>query len=128
MSEPKRVVHSDQAPKAIGPYSQAVVVDGWVFGSGQIGLDPATGELVAGGVAAQAEQAMKNIAAVLQAAGVGFDQVVKTTIFLADMGDFAAVNEVYGKRFAGTKPARSTVAAKTLPKGALVEVDYVARV
>jgi len=127
MSGSKRVVHSEGAPKAIGPYSQAVVVDGWMFGSGQIGLDPSTGELVGGGVAAQAEQVMRNLAAVLQAAGAGFEQVVKTTIFLADMADFATVNEVYGRRFSGTKPARSTVAAKTLPKGALVEVDFVAR-
>jgi 2-iminobutanoate/2-iminopropanoate deaminase len=125
-------VHSDQAPQAIGPYSQAIVaaVDGagLVFCSGQIALSPSTGTLVgAGDVAAEAEQVMRNLAAVLAAAGCGLEQVVRTTIFLADMGDFAAVNEVYGRHLpAGHRPARATVQVAGLPRGARVEIDAIA--
>jgi 2-iminobutanoate/2-iminopropanoate deaminase len=122
-----KILSTDTAPAAIGPYSQAVEVNGLLFCSGQIALDPATGELVAGGVAAETEQVMANIAALLAAAGTGFDNVVKATIFLADMGDFGLVNEVYGRRFANHKPARSTVAVGNLPRGALVEIEVIAK-
>jgi 2-iminobutanoate/2-iminopropanoate deaminase len=121
------VITTDKAPAAIGPYSQAVKVGELLFCSGQIPLDPATGEMVTGDAAAQAGRVMENIAAVLSAAGRGFDDVVKTTIFLADMADFAAVNEVYGRCFTGHKPARSTVAVRGLPRGALVEIEVIAR-
>lgn len=120
------ILHSDKAPAAIGPYSQAVKCGGMLFCSGQIPLDPATGEMVPGDVTAQAERVMNNIAAVLSAAGVGFGDVIKTTIFLVDMADFAAVNEVYGNRFPSHKPARSTVAVKSLPRGALLEIEVIA--
>jgi 2-iminobutanoate/2-iminopropanoate deaminase len=119
-------VHSADAPAAIGPYSQAIRAGNLLFCSGQIPLDPKTMQLVGNNAAEQAEQVMKNLEAVLQAGGAGFDKVARTTIFLADMNDFAAVNEVYGKRFATHKPARATVAVKTLPKGALVEIDCIA--
>jgi 2-iminobutanoate/2-iminopropanoate deaminase len=119
-------IATDTAPAAIGPYAQAVKANGMLFCSGQIALDPATGEIVAGGVAAQAERVMANIAAVLKAAGTGFNQVVKTTIFLTDMGDFSVVNEIYGRCFPDHKPARSTVAVRSLPRGALVEIEVVA--
>lgn len=122
----RRIVATDKAPGAIGPYSQAVVAGGFVFTAGQIALLPGTGELVAGGVAPQAEQVMRNLDAVLRAAGSSFARVVKTTIFLADMGDFAAVNEVYGRYFPESPPARSTVAVKGLPKGVSVEIEVVA--
>lgn len=122
------VISTDAAPAAIGPYSQAVQAGGLLFCSGQIPLDPATGELVQGDVAVQAGQVMLNIAAVLEAAGTGFDRVIKTTIFLADMADFAKVNEIYGSRFSAHKPARSTVAVKDLPRGALLEIEVVAAV
>ncbi len=118
-------ISTKSAPAAIGPYSQAVKAGGFVFTSGQIALDPATGEIVAGGIAEQAERVMKNLEAVLAAAGTGFDRAVKTTCFLADIGDFAAFNEVYG-RYITSSPARSCVAVKDLPKGALVEVEVVA--
>lgn len=120
-------ISTKSAPAAIGPYSQAVKAGGFVFTSGQIALDPATGEIVAGGIAEQAERVMKNLEAVLAAAGTGFDRAVKTTCFLADIGDFAAFNEVYG-RYITSSPARSCVAVKDLPKGALVEVEVVAEV
>lgn len=120
------ILHSDSAPAAIGPYSQAVKCGGMLFCSGQIPLDPATGEMVPGDVTVQAERVMNNIAAVLTAAGIGFDDVVKTTIFLVDMADFAAVNAVYGNRFPTHKPARSTVAVKSLPRGALLEIEVIA--
>lgn len=120
------VVATDFAPRAIGPYSQALVAGDWVFCSGQIALDPRTGELSGGDAAGQARQALANLARVLEAAGSGLDRVVKTTVFLADMGDFAAVNEVYAEAFAGHRPARSTVAVAGLPKGARFEVDAVA--
>jgi 2-iminobutanoate/2-iminopropanoate deaminase len=124
----KRAVQSRGAPKAIGPYSQAVSAVGsrtlWL--SGQIGLDPATGELVPGDVVAQAERVLDNLAAVLSAAGAGFDQVVKCTIYLVDLADFARVNEVYGRRFGGDPPARATVQVSALPRGARIEIDAVA--
>ncbi len=118
-------VATDRAPGAIGPYSQAIVCDKFVFTSGQIALDPATGALVEGGIAAQAEQVMKNLAAVLAAAGSSCEKAIKTTCFLADMADFAVFNEIYGRYFT-EKPARSCVAAAALPKGALVEVEVIA--
>jgi 2-iminobutanoate/2-iminopropanoate deaminase len=114
------------APAAIGPYSQAIAIDGLVFCSGQLGLDPATGVLVEG-VEAQAERSMQNLTAVLEAAGLAMADVVKTTIFLADMGDFAAVNTVYGRFMPDPPPARSTVAVAALPKGGLVEIEAIAR-
>ena len=120
-------VHTERAPRAIGPYSQAIVVDGWVFCSGQIALDPATGEVVPGDVSAQTERVMKNLTAVLDAAGVRLDRVVKTTVFLANIADFAAMNEVYGRHFGDHRPARATVAAAALPRGVAVEIDCVAR-
>ena len=120
-------IHTDHAPKAIGPYAQAVVVDGWVYCSGQIAVDPATGQVVVGDVAAQTERALRNLAAVLEAAGASLATVVKTTVFLADMADFAAMNEVYAKHFAGHRPARSTVAAAGLPRSVRIEIDCVAR-
>jgi 2-iminobutanoate/2-iminopropanoate deaminase len=123
----RRIVSTPDAPKAIGPYSQAVVAGGLVHCSGQIALDPATGELVGGDVAAQAERVMKNLDAVLRAAGSDFSRVVKCTVYLTDMAHFPAVNEVYGRSFqAGAAPARATVAVAQLPRGALVEVDCVA--
>ena len=119
-------ITTDKAPAAIGPYSQAIQAGGLLFCSGQIALDPATGEMQQGDVTVQAEQVMTNITAVLAEAGTDFDNVVKTTIFLVDMGDFAAVNEVYGRSFTNHKPARSTVAVKSLPRGALVEIEVIA--
>ena len=123
----RRAFHSDQAPKAIGPYSQAVQVgQGPIFLSGQIPLDPATGALVEGDITAQTERVMQNLRNVLQAAGCGFDQVVRCGIFLTDLNDFAKVNEVYGRFFAENPPARSTVQVSALPKGARVEIDAIA--
>src|SRR5512143_693861 len=118
---PNQVISTPQAPQAIGPYSQAIVAGNLVFTSGQIPLDPATQQMVQGDVRAQAERVMENLGAVLAAAGSSFAQVVKATIFLADLGDFAVVNEVYGKRFPSAPPARSTVQVAALPKGARVE-------
>lgn len=122
----KRIIHTPDAPEAIGPYSQATVHDGTVYCSGQIGLVPGTGEFVGDGVEEQAEQVMKNLEAVLEEAGSGFDKVLKCSIFLADMSDFSAVNEIYGKRFSDNPPARETVAVKTLPKSCRVEVSCIA--
>ena len=119
-------VQTDNAPAAIGPYSQAVKANGMVFCSGQIPINPATGEFVAGGVREQTEQVLKNLSAVLEAAGSSLDQVVKTTVFLADMKEFAAMNEVYGQFFKGVSPARATVAAAGLPRDARVEIEVVA--
>jgi 2-iminobutanoate/2-iminopropanoate deaminase len=119
-------VQTDRAPAAIGPYSQAIRAGGFVFASGQIPTDPATGEFVKGGVAEQTEQVLKNLAAVLEAAGSGLDKVVKTTVFLADMKEFAQMNEVYAKFFTGAPPARATVAAAGLPRDARVEIEAVA--
>lgn len=118
-------VQTDAAPAAIGPYSQAIRAGGFVFTAGQVGADPADGAL-ADGVAAQADRALRNLAAVLEEAGSGLNRVVKTTIFLTDMGDFAAVNEVYAAHLSPPYPARSTVAVEALPKGALVEIEMVA--
>ena len=114
------------APAAIGPYSQAIAIDGLLFCSGQLGLDPATGELVEG-VEAQAERSLRNLSAVLDAAGLGWADVVKTTVFLADMADFAAVNAVYARFMPDPPPARSTVQVAALPKGGLVEIEAIAR-
>ena len=119
-------VSTPQAPQAIGPYSQAIIAGQFIFTSGQIPLDPATQQMVQGDVRAQAERVMENLGAVLAAAGSGFHQVVKATIFLADLGDFAVVNEVYGKRFPSTPPARSTVQVAALPKGAKLEIELIA--
>lgn len=121
-----RRVEVDGAPGAIGPYSQAIRAGEWVFLSGQIGLDPLSGELVAGGTEAQAERALGNLGAVLAGAGLGFADVVKTTIYLVDMADFAAVNEVYGRFVGAPFPARATVGVASLPKGARVEIDAIA--
>ena len=120
------VVSTDKAPGAIGPYSQAVRVNGMVFCSGQIPIDPATGNFVSEEIAEQTEQVLKNLNAVLESAGSGLDRVVKTTVFLADMEDFAAMNEVYSKYFDANKPARATVQAARLPRDAKVEIDCVA--
>lgn len=122
----RHAVSTSGAPSAIGPYSQGIATGGLVFCSGQIGLDPATGSLVEGGVEAQAERALRNLAAVLDAAGCGFGDVVKTTLFLADIGDFATVNAIYGRFMPDPPPARSTFAVGALPKGALVEVEAIA--
>lgn len=122
-----QAVSSPKAPAAIGPYSQAVRAGGFLFCSGQIALDPATGELVPGDVRVQTERVMQNLGAVLAAGGSGWDRVVKVTIFLTDMSDFAAVNEIYGRYFEGlTPPARATVAVRTLPRNVDVEIDCVA--
>jgi 2-iminobutanoate/2-iminopropanoate deaminase len=122
----KELISTQGAPKAIGPYSQAVRSAGFVFCSGQIGLDPETGEL-ADGLVNQVNQALKNLVAVLAAAGAGPGNVVKTTVYLSDMDDFAAMNELYGDVFSEQPPARATVAVKTLPKGALFEIDAIAQ-
>ena len=120
-----KVISTDKAPAAIGPYSQGMISGNMVYSSGQIPVDPATGEVVAGGIAEQAAQSCKNVGAILEAAGSNYDKVVKTTCFLADMGDFAAFNEVYAKYFT-SRPARSCVAVRTLPKGVLCEIEAVA--
>jgi 2-iminobutanoate/2-iminopropanoate deaminase len=120
------IVTTDGAPKAIGPYSQAIVTDGWVFTAGQVALDPKSGELVGKTTAEQTEQVFRNLQAVLQAAGTNLDYVVRSTVYLADMADFAQMNEVYAKQFGSHKPARSTVQAAGLPKGARVEIDVIA--
>ena len=119
-----KVIATINAPGAIGPYSQGMIVNGFVYTSGQIPVDPATGN-VPEGITAQAEQSCKNVGAILEAAGTGFEKVFKTTCFLADMGDFAQFNEVYAKYFV-SKPARSCVAVKTLPKGVLCEIEAIA--
>ena len=122
----KKIIATKNAPAAIGPYSQAVQAGNMLFASGQLGLAPATGQFPEGGVKEQTAQAFKNVKAILTEAGLTMDNVVKTTVFLADMGDFAAMNEVYAAQFEGTFPARSAVAVKTLPKNALVEVEVIA--
>jgi 2-iminobutanoate/2-iminopropanoate deaminase len=121
------IVATDRAPPAIGPYSQAMVVGGTVYTAGQIALDPQTGEVVGKTTAEQTERVLKNLAAVLEAAGSGLGMVVKTTVYLSDMADFPAMNEVYAKHFGAHKPARSTVQAAGLPKGVRVEIDAIAR-
>jgi len=120
-------VHSPDAPAAIGPYSQAIRCGDELFCSGQIALDPKTMQIVGATAAEQAEQVLKNLAAVLRAGGASLSQVARTTIYLVSMADFAAVNEVYGRHFGAHKPARATVAVKELPKGGLVEIDCIAR-
>lgn len=124
--EPKKVVATDQAPAAIGPYSQAVAANGFLFCSGQIGLAPGTSSIVPGGVAAETERCLENLKAVLAAGGLALGDVVKTTVFLASMDDFSKMNEVYARYFTEKFPARATVAAAGLPRGARVEVECVA--
>lgn len=122
----REAVRSDRAPKAIGPYEQAIRIDGTVYTAGQIPIDPASGNLVAGGIEAQTRQVLENLKAVLEASGSSLDQVVKATVFLRSMADFAAMNEVYAEYLGGAKPARSTVAVAELPKGARIEIDLIA--
>ena len=121
-----KVIHSELAPKAVGPYSQAIVAGGFVFASGQLPIDPATGEFAEGGIKEQTRQSLTNVTHVLAEAGIDLGHVVKTTVFLSDMANFAAMNEVYATFFSEPYPARSAVAVKTLPKNALVEVEVVA--
>jgi 2-iminobutanoate/2-iminopropanoate deaminase len=125
-SEGKKIVSTDKAPKAIGPYSQAIRIDSLVYTAGQIGLDPANGSLVDGGIAAQTRQALTNLKNILDAAGSGLGYVVKTTVFLADMKDFASMNAIYSEYFPENPPARSTVAVSGLPKDAQVEIEAIA--
>lgn len=125
-SEGKKIISTDKAPKAIGPYSQAVCIDKLIYTAGQVGLDPANMELVEGGIEAQTLQVLTNLKHVLEAAGSGLNYVIKTTVFLADMGDFAAMNTIYAEFFPENPPARSTVAVAALPKGAVVEIEAVA--
>ena len=120
------IVATDQAPKAIGPYSQAVRAAGLVFTSGQVAIDPATQQVVAGDIAAQTDRVLKNLSAVLAASGSGLDKVLRCTVFLKNMGDFASMNEVYGRYFTVNPPARSTVEVARLPKDVLVEIDVIA--
>lgn len=122
----KEIVSTERAPRAIGPYSQAIRSGNFLFASGQIPIDPATGEFVAGGITEQTEQVMRNVSAILEAAGAGLQQVVKTTVFLADMDDFTAMNEVYGRFFGADPPARATVQAARLPRDARVEIEAIA--
>lgn len=124
----KQIIQTEGAPKAIGPYSQAIKAGGFVFASGQIPLDPATGQFVSGGISEQTKQVMKNLTAVLEAAGSSLAQVVKTTVFLVDMEEFAAMNEVYATFFSSDPPARATVQAARLPRDAKVEIEAIARV
>jgi len=127
MSDELKVVQSERAPAAIGPYAQAIVLDGWVFCSGQIPIVPESGDVVTGGAAEQAEQVLRNLAAVLREAGSSLSRVVKTTVFLTDLNDFGAMNEVYARHFGTHRPARSTVQVAALPRGVRVEVECVAR-
>ncbi len=119
-------IHTDNAPAAIGPYSQAIEVDGFIYASGQLPVDPATGSFPEGGIKEQTRQSLTNVQSILKAAGIDLGHVVKTTVFLASMDDFAAMNEVYAEFFSQPYPARSAVAVKQLPKGALVEIEVVA--
>lgn len=122
----RTVIHSDEAPKAIGPYSQAIAVSGMVFCAGQTPIDPATGNLVPGGVEEQTHQALKNVGAVLRAAGSDYSKVIKTTVFLKNMNDFAAMNAIYATYFTAAPPARSTIEVARLPKDCLVEIEAIA--
>ena len=124
----RQIISTDRAPAAVGPYSQAVARDGLVYTAGQIGLDPATSTLVEGGIQAQARQALTNLQAILEAAGAGLEDVLKTTVFLQEIGDFQAMNQVYAQFFPGDPPARSAVQVAALPLGALVEIEAVAAV
>jgi 2-iminobutanoate/2-iminopropanoate deaminase len=119
-------VKTDKAPAAIGPYSQGIIANGFLFSAGQIALDPATGQIVDGGITPQTERVMQNLNAVLSASGLGWEDVVKTTVYLHDMADFPTVNEIYGRLMGDARPARSTVQVTALPRGALVEVDLIA--
>jgi 2-iminobutanoate/2-iminopropanoate deaminase len=121
-----RAVHTDRAPAAIGPYSQAVAANGFLFTAGQIPLDPSTGQVIAGDVTAQTERVLANLAAVLETAGTSWSSVVRTTVFLNDMNDFPAVNQVYARVLGSARPARSTVQVAALPRGVLVEIDAIA--
>jgi len=125
-TEGKKIIFTDKAPKAIGPYSQAIQTETMVFTAGQAGIDPATGELVEGGIEAQTRQVLTNLSHVLEASDSGLNYVVKTTVFLKDMNDFAKMNAIYGEFFSQNPPARSTLAAAGLPKGALVEIEAIA--
>jgi 2-iminobutanoate/2-iminopropanoate deaminase len=122
----REVIATEQAPKAIGPYSQAIRAQGLIFTSGQIAIDPATAQIVAGDVSAQTDRVLKNLAAILQASGSTLEKVLRCTVFLKNMGDFAAMNEVYGRYFKQSPPARSTVEVARLPKDVLVEIDVIA--
>jgi 2-iminobutanoate/2-iminopropanoate deaminase len=124
----REAVSTPNAPKAIGPYSQAIKANGFVFVSGQVAFDPATGNLISGGIEQQTEQVIKNLSAILQAAGTGLDKVVKTTVFLKNMSEFAQMNEVYAKFFKSSPPARSTVEVARLPRDVSVEIDVIALV
>jgi 2-iminobutanoate/2-iminopropanoate deaminase len=122
----REVIATDQAPQAIGPYSQAIRADGLIFTSGQVAIDPATQQVIAGDVSAQTERVLKNLAAILQASGSSLEKVLRCTVFLKNMGDFGAMNEVYGRYFKQAPPARSTVEVARLPKDVLVEIDVIA--
>jgi 2-iminobutanoate/2-iminopropanoate deaminase len=124
----KNIITTEHAPKAIGPYSQAVISKGFAFLSGQIPLDPATNQIIDGGIAAQTERVLENLKSVLEAAGSSLDRVVKTTVYLKDMGEFAKMNEVYGRYFTSNAPARATVEAARLPRDVAVEIDCIATV
>ncbi len=123
-----KIVHTDKAPAAIGPYSQGIVVNGLLYTAGQIAIDPATGQIVAGDVRVQTERVMQNLAAILATVNASWKDVVKTTVFLQDMNDFPIVNEVYGTALGGARPARSTVQVSALPRGVLVEIDAIVAV
>ena len=123
-----KIIQTPEAPAALGPYSQAVVVGEWVFASGQIPIDPATGELIDGGITEQTDRVLKNLAAVLQEAGLSLDRVVKTTVYLTDMGTFGEMNEMYAKHFGDHRPARATVQVAALPKNVGVEIDVIAHI
>jgi 2-iminobutanoate/2-iminopropanoate deaminase len=128
MSLHRQFHHTDSAPKAIGPYSQAVSVDGWLYTSGQVALDPASGEIVSGGFEAQAQQVLGNLRQVLASAGCKFADVIKATVYVVDLADFPKLNALYGEALGDHRPARSTVQVAGLPKGALVEIDLVAKI
>jgi 2-iminobutanoate/2-iminopropanoate deaminase len=122
----KEVISTKEGPQAIGPYSQAIKANGFVFVSGQVAFDPATHQIINGDISAQTERVLKNLAAILKAAGSGLDKVVRASVFLKNMGDFAAMNEVYGRHFTSSHPARSTVEVARLPRDVLVEIDVIA--
>ncbi|HXM21127.1 MAG TPA: RidA family protein [Terriglobales bacterium] len=122
----REVIATKEGPQAIGPYSQAIRANGFVFVSGQVAIDPATQQVISGDVAVQSDRVLKNLSAILKAAGTGLEKVVRSTVFLKNMGDFTAMNEVYGRYFNSTPPARSTVEVARLPKDALVEIDVIA--
>jgi 2-iminobutanoate/2-iminopropanoate deaminase len=124
----REVISTNDAPQAIGPYSQAIKANGFVFASGQIAIDPATQQLIGGDVAAQTDRVLKNVSSILKAAGTGLEKVVRSTVFLKNMSEFQAMNEVYGRYFSASPPARSTIEAARLPKDVLVEIDVIALV